>query len=163
MTIKTIKTTKRAFFLFAVVLALAGQTRDASAQATSNTLSLQFPIVIDVFVPCAAGGAGEVVVLSGILHELIHVTIDVNGALHSKLLDQPQGVSGFGQTSGAAYRGTGASQQMSNTNPFTFVNNFRIIGQGPNNNFLLHQFFHVTVTASGEFTATVDFASVDCQ
>jgi hypothetical protein len=134
----TITTTKRTFFLFAVVLALTGHTRYASAQATSDTLSLQSPIFIDVFVPCAAGGAGEFVSLSGTLHEVIHVTVDATGALHAKLLDQPQGGSGFGQKSGTAYRGTGMTQQLSNTNPFTSVNNFRIIGQGPNNNFLVH-------------------------
>jgi hypothetical protein len=127
----TIKTTKRAFFSFAIVLAFVGQTRYASAQATSLTRSLQLPIAIDVFVPCADGGAGEVVSLSGTLHEVFHLTSDANGAVHAKLLDQPQGVSGFGQTSGTAYQGTGATQQLSNTNPFTFVNNFRIIGQGP--------------------------------
>jgi hypothetical protein len=159
----TIKATKGAFLLFAVVLAFVGQTRFASAQATSFTRSLRSPIAIVVFVPCAAGGAGEVVSLSGTLHEVIHLTIDANGAVHATLVDQPQGVSGFGQTSGAKYQGTGVTQQVSNTNDFTFVNNFLIIGQGTGNNFLVHQLAHFTTNPNGELTATVDLVSVECR
>jgi hypothetical protein len=45
----------------------------------------------------------------------------------------------------------------------TFVNNFRIIGQGPGNNFLLHETFHLTVNANGELTTIHDNFSVDCK
>ena len=89
--------------------------------------------------PCANGGAGETVSLAGTLHEVFHVTIEANGDAHFKIDDQPQGIRGIGQTSGVKYQATGVTQTMSNTNPVTFVNNFRIIGQGPGNNFLIHQ------------------------
>jgi hypothetical protein len=152
---------KSAFFFLAVVLAFVGQTGYASAQATAITLSLQLPIAFDVFVPCAAGG--EFVSLSGTLHGIVHLTFDANGAFHAKFQDQPQRLSGFGQTSGAAYQGTGVTQDLLNTNPSTYVNNFRIIGQGPNNNFLVHEFFHLTRNANGETTTIVDFLSVECR
>jgi hypothetical protein len=45
----------------------------------------------------------------------------------------------------------------------TFVNNFRIIGQGPGNNFLVHEVFHITFNANGSITAFVDKFSVDCR
>jgi len=43
------------------------------------------------------------------------------------------------------------------------VNNFRIIGQGPGNNFLVHETFHFTINANGNVTAFVDHFSVDCK
>ena len=43
------------------------------------------------------------------------------------------------------------------------MNNFRIIGQGPGNNFLVHETFHVTINANGVVTATVDNFSVECK
>jgi len=46
---------------------------------------------------------------------------------------------------------------------FTFVNNFKIIGQGPNNNFLVHENLHVTINADGTLTAFVDNFSFTCQ
>jgi hypothetical protein len=44
----------------------------------------------------------------------------------------------------------------------TFVNNFKIIGQGPGNNFLVHQNVHITVNANGTLTASVDNFSTEC-
>ncbi len=154
---------KSAFLLLAVLFAFVGQAGYAAAQATAITRSLRLPIAFDVFVPCAAGGAGEFVSLSGTLHGLVHLTFDANGAIHAKFHDQPQRLSGFGQTSGATYQGTGVTQDLVNMNPSTYVNNFRIIGQGPNNNFLVHELFHLTRNAKGETTTIVDFVSVECR
>jgi hypothetical protein len=159
----TTKFVKHLILVLAVALLIAAHPRSTSAQATAITENLQFPIVFDVFVPCANGGAGETVSLSGTLHEVFHITFDVNGGVHVKIHDQPQGISGFGQASGAKYQATGVTQQQSNTNPFTFVNNFRIIGQGPGNNFLVHQVFHVTVNANGAVTALFDRPSIECR
>ena len=100
-------------------------------------------IALTVFIPCAADGAGEVVDLAGPLHTLISFTIngnDVSGYTHF----QPQGIIGVGETTGNKYHATGITRE-SFKNSFrngqasdTFVNNFRIIGQGPGNNFLVH-------------------------
>jgi len=82
---------------------------------------------------------------------------------------QPQGISGTGETTGAKYQGTGATQE-SFTNSFqngqaneTFINNFRIIGQGPGNNFLVHETLHFTINADGTVTVFHDNFSVDCK
>jgi hypothetical protein len=86
----------------------------------------------------------------------VHVTLHV----------QPAGVSGTGQTTGDRYRGTGVTQQQFNTvgaSTQTLLNNFRIIGEGPRNNLLVHHTFHVTVNANGEVTATVDNFNLECQ
>ena len=138
----------------------------ALADATTFNDNVRVPIDTLVFVPCAAGGAGEYVVLSGTLHILFVTTIDNKGGYHSKYHFQPQGISGTGFTTGDKYQGTGVTQGTFNGKvgfESTFVNNFKIIGQGPGNNFLLHENFHITVNANGEVTAVVDNFSVKCK
>src|SRR5438034_7214507 len=117
----------------AAVVGVAG----ASAAVSTNISS---PFSLTVFVPCANAGAGENVDFSGDLHSLITVTINgdhVSGDAHF----QPQGVSGTGATTGDKYQSTGVTKDTSFSVSLTngqaqqaFVNNFRIIGQGPGNN-----------------------------
>jgi hypothetical protein len=45
----------------------------------------------------------------------------------------------------------------------TDINNFRIIGQGPGNNFLVHDNFHISVNANGVVTSFHDNFGVDCK
>lgn len=105
-------------------------------------------------VPCANGGAGDQVDLSGSLHELFHVTVDDSGAVHVTSHDNPQGINGVGETTGAKYQATGVTEDHENQGSgglpvtFTYVNNFRVIGQGPGNNFLFHENMHVTINAA---------------
>src|SRR5882672_5064817 len=124
------------------VLAILTAPANAAVEVNDRT-----DINLTVFIPCAAGGAGEIVDLTGPLHTLISFTINGNNA-SGFFHFQPQGISGTGETTGAKYQGTGATQE-SFTNSFqngqaneTFINNFRIIGQGPGNNFLVHETMH---------------------
>ncbi len=125
-------------------------------------------ISLQVFIPCADGGNGEIVDLSGALHTLVSFTINgnnVSGYYHV----QPQGISGIGETTGAKYQGTGVTQESFKTSfqngqaNFTYVNNFRIIGQGPGNNFLVHETMHITINANGTLTVFHDNFSADCK
>jgi hypothetical protein len=140
----------------------------ALAAATSFTASTTIPIDLTVFVPCANSGAGELVTLSGNLHDLFHVTFDGSGGLTVKVLDNPQGVSGVGQSTGTVYHGTGQTQQtfhlsgVSDASSSTFVNVFHIVGSGPGNDFFVREVTHVTVNANGTLTAFVDQFSVTC-
>ena len=156
--------TRIVFLLATVVLTLISAT-SAHAEAGTFTDNVRVPINITVFSPCASGGAGEVVELSGTLHMLFHVTVDDSGGFHAKGHFQPH-VSGVGLTTGDKYQGTEVRQGLNiqGTVGFelTFIRNFRIIGQGPGNNFLLHETFHVTVK-NGEVTAFVDNASIECR
>ena len=148
-------------FVFVIVIVIA--PANAAVQVNDRT-----EIRISVFVPCAAGGAGEVVDLSGPLHTLISATVNgnnVSGYFHF----QPQGISGTGETTGAKYQATGvtlqsfkASLQNGQAN-LTFVNNFRIIGQGPGNNYLVHETMHLTINADGTLTVLFDNLSIDCK
>jgi hypothetical protein len=148
--------------LIAIGLALSSRA-NASVQVNDRT-----DINLTTFVSCAAGGAGEVVDLSGPLHTLISYTVNGNnfsGYYHF----QPQGISGTGETTGATYQATGVTQQSFKASlqngqlNLTYVNNFRIIGQGPGNNYLVHETLHLTVNANGALTVFNDNFSIGCQ
>ena len=147
------------------LLALVFVAASANAAVQVNTRN---DIVLQVFVPCAAGGAGEIVDLSGPLHTLI--TLTINGNNFSEVLHfQPQGISGTGETTGAKYQATGLTEE-STTGSFqngqfnqTFVNRFDIIGQGPGNNFTVHETAHITINANGTVTVFFDNFGVECK
>jgi len=136
--------------------------------ATVVTTNAKVPIAFSQFVPCANGGNGEAVALSGNLHELTSVTVTANNA-HVMFSNNPQGISGVGSVSGDKYQGTGVTRQGENVaNGFfpenvTFVNNFRIIGQGPGNNLLVHETSHITVNANRTITVNNVTLSIACQ
>ena len=106
--------------------------------------------------------------LNGPLHVLITTTINGN-KVSGKTHFQPQGLSGVGLDTGDTYRATGVTQDhfkgsfKNGQFSSTFVNNFRIIGQGRGNNFLIHENFHFTINANGEMTTVHDNFSVDCK
>jgi hypothetical protein len=157
------KVTTTMMLLFAV-LALFAIESNAAKQI--NDMS---DINLTVFVPCAAGGAGEIVDLTGPLHTLITLTINgnnVSGTAHF----QPQGIVGTGETTGDKYQATGVTKDTSFKFSFqngqaqqTFVNNFRIIGQGPGNNYLVHEVAHITFNARGTVAVFHDNLSIDCR
>ena len=76
---------------------------------------------------------------------------------------------GVGAVSGLKYRGTGGTFEGEGEAAggfpavYSFVNNFRIIGQGPGNNLLMHMTVHQTMNANGELTADVDLSNSDCK
>jgi hypothetical protein len=147
------------------MLALVGPT-SALAAAETYTESIRIPFELYVYVPCAAAGAGEDVYLSGNLHTQFHVTYDSGGGIHISYLANPQGINGYGLTTGAKYQATGETRDTFNARiglEETYVNNFKIIGQGPGNNFLIHETFHVTLNPNGLVTAYVDNFSVECR
>lgn len=117
-----------------------------------------------VEIPCA----GESVILQGKLHVLTHYTVTGNNVV-SYIHYQSQGITGVGSVSGERYRSTGVTQEVfkgSFTNSqytATSINNFRIIGQGPDNNYSIHSILHVTFNANGTVTAKFDKSLVDCK
>ena len=148
-----------------LIAALAAFITPANAAITVNESN---PISLSVFVPCAAGGAGEVVDLSGFVHTLITETINGNN-VSVKMQNQPQGVVGIGETTGLKYQGTGvttdnikASFQNGQATE-TFVNRFDIIGQGPGNNLYLQETAHVTLNANGTVTVFFDLPILVCK
>jgi hypothetical protein len=138
----------------------------AYAAAQTFTGVVKIPVDTTDFVPCAAGGAGEEVHLTGEIHDLFHITLDSAGGAHVKVQLSDQGISGTGLTTGDKYHRTGATNFEFNAKvgeQTTVVNNFDIIGQGNGNNFLLHVTLHITVNANGTVTAEVVNTSVECK
>ena len=148
-----------------IVLCLAGSV---FSQALAITVNDFVPFAQIAFVPCAAGGGGELVLISGILHIQQHITIN-DSHVTIKTHAQPQGADGVGLTTGDKYNATGVTQEEDgvalqlSASEFTFTNNFRIIGQGSGNNLLVHQTIHETINADGTVTAVVDNTSVECR
>jgi hypothetical protein len=156
------------FLFLAVSLVLIVSLGVAQAQAKATTVTTNFtqPLDLFVFVPCAANGAGEFVHLSGPLHILFTTVIDDQGGFHSKFQNQPQGISGTGLTTGDKYQATGETSGTFNGKvgfEQTFENNFKIVGQGPGNNFMIHETFHITVNPNGTLTVFVDKISIVCK
>ena len=125
------------------------------------------PLDTTVFNPCAVGGQGELVALSGELHAVFSVTADAHGGRHVSTHFNNQGVAGVGLTTGDKYRGTGNNRFNSNAqgamSEFTFVNNFHVISAGGDSNLLLHETVHVTITANGEIAASTVNIIVGCR
>jgi hypothetical protein len=155
----------RSLIVSAFVALLLVFSMPARAAVVSNISS---PITLQVFVPCADGGVGETIEVSGSLHELISVTSDSAGGLHVTQQDNPQHVGGVGLTTGAKYRATGLTREEFSTTAsgvfeFTFINRFDMVGQGPGNNFSVHETAHETVLPDGTVTVSFDNFSVTCQ
>jgi hypothetical protein len=137
-----------------------------SFAAETSTQNVVFVLSTTKFVPCANGGVGEDVFLSGNFHSVFHVTLDGSGGAHVSEVHNPQGISGTGLTTGAKYQGVGASSDEFTAKvgiEHTSVTNKRIIGQGPGNNFLIHDDSHTTVLANGTVTSFHDNVSIECR
>ncbi len=149
--------------VLAAILLFLGSAVQAAVLTNEST---DFDAIVSV--DCANGGAGENVHLTGTLHVLITATANGN-IVSGKSLYQPQGISGVGEVTGDTYRATGGTQTffqgslINGQYNTSYVNNFRIIGTGPGNNFLVHTITHLTVNANGDATATVDIDSIECR
>jgi hypothetical protein len=104
------------------------------------------------FLPCAADGAGEFVLLQGALEGVVHTTIDGTGRYHIGVQLRPASVSGSGEITGDVYRLTGATHNEfsgSAAAQLTFNNEYRIVAPGPNNSAITSFTAVCTVGADG--------------
>jgi hypothetical protein len=144
------------------------QASTPASKAQSFTTSEKVPFDFSIFVPCANGGTGEDVVLSGYLHVVSSFIINGNN-VSGKSHFQPQGISGVGTITGDKYQATGVTQDqfkgslVNGQFQETTINNFLIIGQGKGNNFTLHENSHITINANGSLTTIIDNYKSDCK
>ncbi len=171
---------KRFAFLPALALALVAACQDSPtasttaiaprlAAAETYTYSQKLPLAMYVWVSCANGGWGETIYLTGTLHDLYHYSMN-NNTFSYTMLDNPQQVSGTGLTTGDKYQGTGVTRSGGHyayaagyAQTYTHINNFRMIGQGPGNNYLVHTTYHVTINPDTTMTSHVDKVSIECK
>lgn len=152
-----------------ILMALLGALLFCAPAVAEVTTNLSVPLNMMTFVSCANGGRGEMVQLSGELHLLTTLTVNDN-RIHVSQHAQPKGVAGFGMVTGDKYQATGVTRSDSNITvvtmfPYntTYINNFRIIGPGPGNNYLVHATIHTTIDANGQITAQVANTSSECK
>jgi hypothetical protein len=117
----------------------------AQAQVTTNE---QVPLTFAGFVPCANGGAGEIVSGTIDVHNLITSTVNANH-VSDQFQFQPHGTM-VGAITGDVYHVAGVTQGTSTENlqngqyTLTYANTFQLIGPGPGNNLLVHEVAHIT-------------------
>jgi hypothetical protein len=158
------------YLMIAVVLFSFMAPTCVYAQSQIIRENLRLPTLWMEFVPCADGGNGELILLSGDLHVRMQMVIDPLNGVHFTTQVNPQHLSGEGMTTGDKYQGTGITRETINERFFagapwvhTFVNNYRMIGQGPGNNLLVHETWHLTVNANNEVTAVVSNIKFECK
>ena len=155
--------TMKQLLLAGLLMFLASMT-PVLAQSRTVTTSSILPIRFVLSHPCS----GEDIALSGELHLVSSVTLDASGGTHVEFQANFQGVSGVGLATGDRYQLNGerlhTSFNTSGAPPFemTITSNAHLIGQGPDNNFLLHFLVHTTVNANGAVTAAIDELRVEC-
>jgi hypothetical protein len=145
--------------LLSGLLLLLGASLPAHAQSSVTTGNAVQPFSDTAFVPCANGGVGEVVVLTGRLH-LHYVRVFTDGTSLAIGTLNLQGASGVGQTTGSTYHAVWSNPDTLNFHAqdgvtSSFVNVYRIIGPGPGNNYSLQFTFHVTVV-NGQLISFAD-------
>jgi hypothetical protein len=133
-----------------------------SASAQGTTEKIPFDTVLAPEEAC-----GEAIHLSGTLLAQFTFTESSGGNVEIGFHFNPQGVRGVGLTSGATYHATGETLGTTTIKAKggisdTFVNNFKIIGEGSAPNFLETDVIHLTVNAKGVVTATVEKSMIRC-
>ena len=155
---------KRIVALCAISALVLGVSAAQAAVETNEIVTESFSLPV----PCANGGIGETISGDVQLHVLITSTVNgtkVSGKFHF----QPQGSTLVGETTGDVYRATGVTQgtfsESLKNGQFTetFVNNFRMIGPGPGNNILVHETFHITISANGDVTVERESITDECK
>jgi hypothetical protein len=147
-----------------------GATTQPSLRASSFTDPNDFfPQSFSIFVPCAAGGLGEDVLLTGRLHQVFHVTVSNTDNVVRTVHNNAR-LSGIGATTGDLYHSTVTDKFQTlfhffhrEGQVFTEVFTIRMIGQGSGTNFVIRQLIHVTVNANGSVSAVVDKLSIACK
>jgi hypothetical protein len=143
------------FMGLAIGLVLAATPAEAA-----TTIERNIPIE-DTIDDC-----GETITLSGTLLGIFTEQPLPNGGFLVTFHFQPQGVTGT-SSSGVTYHATGLTRETIVTVPSggltdTFVNRFHIVGTGGAPTFYVKETLHLTVSATGQITASVDNFSEEC-
>ena len=155
---------KRILVLFAIAaVGMAGIVSAAQASVITNDWA---SVGYAGYVPCANGGAGEI--LSGRIdvHNLVTSTDNDNNVAW-QFQFQPQG-SMVGAITGDTYRVSGVTRGTyhetlgSDHYVLTYVSTFHLVGPGPENNLLVRETAHVTIDGSDNVVVQHDDLSIDC-
>jgi hypothetical protein len=142
---------------------MAASVTAARAEVVTNeTVSYAY----SGFVPCANGGAGELLTGRIDVHNLITSTL--TGNVDSwQFQFQPRG-SLVGSITGDTYQLTGVTRGtyydilQSSKYTLTYVNSYQLIGPGPGNNLRVREIAHLTIDGDDVVVQHDDF-SIECK
>ena len=139
----------------------------AAASATPARV-IRAPVDSRLFLPCANGGAGEVVHFTGTILGVFKGTFDGAGGVHSVSVEVEQGVHGIGETTGRRYveHFVNLSFNTTGSGGFPLVSTqqliYRVNSAGPGFDSTIRIRNHTTINATGETTVTFDDTTMLC-
>jgi hypothetical protein len=142
---------------------------DQLNKAETYTKQYKVDVNFTIAVPCANGGLGEPVQVSGRIHQVIHRTDDGNGGFHFTNKINRQNMKGVGLITGDEYVVNGTWREWMNAQNFkpgkvyTYVRNYHFICKGSGANFILYSHWHYTVNANGDLTIELWKSVAECR
>jgi len=137
------------------------------ASATAAQV-IRVPVDSRLFLPCANGGAGEVVHFTGTILGVSAGTTDGAGGVHAVSVEVEQGVRGVGETTGSRYVEHFVNLFFNTTGSggFPLVSTqqliYRVDSAGPGFDSLIRIRNHTTINANGETTVAFDESTMEC-
>jgi len=143
---------------------VSASNQSSPAQTYNSVVSE--PYASTLFIPCANGGAGEDVSLTGTVKIVRQETYN-NQRFTSTLHVHTEGITGVGLSTGDIFTAIGASQSavtgtIEYGGPYsaTYTQQMRFARQGIS--FVVKYKFHVTITSDGEISTRIDEEKVEC-
>ena len=155
--------TKRIAALLALAAASLAIVGAVQAAVTANE---QLSIAYAGYVPCANGGAGELLTGTIDVHDLASETVNGNNVAWRFTFERRGEL--VGRVTGDTYRLAGVehgayTQSLdSEHSTLTYVNRYRLIGPGPGNNLVVSETAHVTIDGDENVVVQRDDFAVDC-
>lgn len=139
---------------------------NASSNSASDNIIHAVPFETTLFVPCANGGAGEDVTLTGFTNFIYQMTwTDQNFTLVYH--DNVHKVTGIGASSGETFvasggtNGTVMGSWVNSQWTGTTIQQLRVVGR--NNSFFVTYKYHITVTSDGKVIVSSNEDTADCK
>ena len=139
-----------------------------AAAAAAGARVIRVPVDSRLFLPCANGGAGEVVHFTGTILGVSSGTVDGSGGSHAISIEVEQGVSGVGETTGKRYVEHFVNLFFNTTGSggFPLVSTqqliYRVDSAGSGVDSLIRIRNHTTINATGETTVTFNDTTMLC-
>jgi hypothetical protein len=146
--------------LAAACLAVVGA---AQADVTTNQ---HVSVAYAGYVPCANGGAGELLTGTIDVHDLASETVNGNSVAWRFAFERHGEL--VGQVTGDTYRVAGVehgayTQSLDNEHStLAYVNRYQLIGPGPGNNLMVRETAHITIDAGENVVVQHDDFTIDC-
>ena len=156
----------RAVGIVLALLLCAVVTQPATAAAATRVIRV--PVDSRLYLPCANGGAGEVVHFTGMILGVSSGGPNAAGGFHAVSVEVEQGVHGVGETSGDRYVEHFVNLFMSTSGPGGYPLTstqqliYRIDSSGAGVDSAIRLRSHTTIDANGVTTVSTGAESMDC-